>query len=68
MEDLQQLQSTEESCDEVANNETVDDSEEVMPMPFGTLGITFLCHLTEYAAIFGLSMLVLMLTKNLWPK
>ena len=38
------------------------------PMPFGVLGISFLCSLLQYAAFVGFSMLVLMLIQMFAPE
>ena len=64
MEKMQPLQPRQEEAEpgnEAESDESVDESEELMPMPFGVLGIAFLCALTQYAVFLGLTMIILMI-------
>lgn len=49
-------------------DEGVNESEEPKPMPFGVLGIAFICALTQYAAFLGFTMIILMLIHYFGPK
>lgn len=61
----------EEAGDEAVDNENeegADDAEEMMEMPFGILGITLLCNITQYAAFLGFTVLIIMLITLFGPE
>jgi hypothetical protein len=44
-----------------------DNTEEPMPVPFGLMGVAFLCNVLQYAVFLGLTMVVLMLIHYFGP-
>jgi hypothetical protein len=42
--------------------------EEQKPMPFGTLGIHFLCNVTQYAVFLGLTVLIIAIIQIFMPE
>jgi hypothetical protein len=69
MENTQPVQPMEESTGEsIDNSGEVEEGEEMKPMPFGILGISFLSSLTQYAVYLGLTMLILMLIRIFGPE
>jgi hypothetical protein len=52
MEEAQPLKPVEDNKDK---------TEEPMPVPFGMMGVAFLCNILQYAVFLGLTMVVLML-------
>jgi hypothetical protein len=65
MDQTQQLKPMEEEKEPIGE---VEETEEMKPMPFGFLGISFLCHLTQYAVYLGLTMILLMIIRIFGPK
>ena len=57
-----------EASSDAEGDEEVNETEEPKPMPFGVLGIAFICALTQYAAFLGLTMIILMLIHYFGPK
>ena len=65
---LEPLVEAMEASSDAEGDEEVNETEEPKPMPFGVLGIAFICALTQYAAFLGLTMIVLMLIHYFGPK
>jgi hypothetical protein len=64
-EALEAMESPESNSGE---DTTRDEGAESKPMPFGMIGITFLCNLMQYAVFLGFTMLALMLIRIFGPK
>ena len=56
--------------EEVSNKtgEETKEAEEMMEMPFGILGISILCNITQYAAFLGFTVLIIMLITIFRPE
>ena len=65
---LEPLVEAMEASSDAEGDEEVNETEEPKPMPFGVLGIAFICALTQYAAFLGLTMIILMLIHYFGPK
>ncbi len=66
MEDIKPLQD-EGQEDETAKDET-QQKEEMKQMPFGAMGIHFLCNATQYAVFLGLTVLVIAIIQIFMPE
>jgi hypothetical protein len=65
MENLKTLKPMEEEKEPAKEDQ---EGEEMKSMPFGLMGINFLCNLTQYAAYLGITVLIIAIIRIFGPK